>query len=61
VIDPRDTHRPRTPAERRPAVHELRRRGLKPRDVAQALRVPLGEVVEAFYHPATDARGGPTP
>ena len=36
-----------TPDARRPAVLELLRQGLKPRDVAQALRIGLAEVLES--------------
>lgn len=46
--DPRDTHRPRTPAERRVAIAELRSRGLTARDIAGAMRLPLAEVLEAL-------------
>lgn len=34
--------------QRRPAILELRRHGLKPRDIAAATRLALGEVVEAL-------------
>ena len=45
--DRRDAYRPTTPDARRPAVLELLRQGLKPRDVAQALRMGLAEVLES--------------
>ena len=45
--DRRDLYRPDTPDARRPAVLELLGRGLTPRDVAQALRIGLAEVMEA--------------
>lgn len=51
-------HRPTTPLQRRPAILELRRHGLKPRDIAAATRLALGEVVEALA--AVDRRQAST-
>jgi hypothetical protein len=42
----RDLHRPATPEARCPAILELLRQGLKARDIAAAMRIDLGEVLE---------------
>ncbi|MDQ5879489.1 MAG: hypothetical protein QG638_2225 [Pseudomonadota bacterium] len=49
----RDIHRPDTPEGRRIAILELVRQGLKARDIAQALRLPLAEVLEVLAGEAT--------
>ena len=45
---PAERYRPHTPSGRRFAVLELYRSGLRARDIADALRVELGEVLEAL-------------
>jgi len=53
-------HRPRDPAGRAPAVRELHQLGLKPRDIAQAIRAPLPEVLEALRRESQNAQGRAT-
>jgi DNA-directed RNA polymerase specialized sigma24 family protein len=48
MFDPATQYRPSTPAERRAAIAELRSRGLTARDIADVMRVELGEVLEAL-------------
>lgn len=47
-IDPRDLYRPESVADRRAAILDLHRERLRPRDIATALRIDLGEVLEAI-------------
>jgi DNA-directed RNA polymerase specialized sigma24 family protein len=48
-------HRPTNPALLRAAIIELQAQGLKPRDIAQAMRVSLPVVLEAIAHGRQDA------
>jgi SOS response regulatory protein OraA/RecX len=48
LADDRARYRPSTPGGRRRAVLELHRQGLTARDIAQALRLSLAEVLEVL-------------
>jgi hypothetical protein len=47
-------HRPTNPVLVRAAIIELQTRGLKPRDISQALRMALPQVLEALAHGQKD-------
>ena len=49
----KDPHRPHDRATLRAAAHELRSRGLTPRDIADALRLTESAVVALLAHQAS--------
>ena len=51
--DPAVQHRPHDRATLRAAAHELRSRGLTPRDIADALRLTESAVVALLAHQAS--------
>jgi len=57
-MNPRDAHRPDDPAALDLEIWNLRRTGLKPRDVAHHLGVPLQHVVDVVR---ADPTPGPRP